>query len=297
MLLLLVAASAQDAPVDPEPVSPPAGEEPVDPAPVRPPSPDEPTDPGPVRPAPTGNPDEPTPVTTGTTGIPHAELADDAYEPKLFAVGVGVFFNAGGAFIQQPANRTHASFAGELPYSGMAGFSPGAGARLEALFYDVIGVEVQLIRAWDKVQSKYTINGVDVGFDVKQPAWHLPIHLQVGIPGRVMRAYVFGGVELVFPGTADFPQPAGVPWGMSGSAETWHQWSFGLGFEPKFNLSKIDLRFPIQLRGAASAPYSSVATERATYDIDDDGVLHSMHYELRWQYYASINLGLSWYFP
>ena len=119
----------------------------------------------------------------------------------------------------------------------------------------------------------------------------------LGIPGSVMRAYVFGGVEIVVPGKVDFPQPAGVPWTMNASGDTWHMWSFGVGFEPKLNIANVDLRFPIQLRGAASTPYSSFATDRATYDITEDGALVGMEYDLRWQYYASVNIGLSWFFP
>lgn len=241
-------------------------------------------DPGPVV------SDDPEPVT-----VPVAVPEDE--KPFPLKVGVGLFFNAGGAFQAQPQDRGHPDFTGELPYSGMAGFSPGAGARLDVRLYDILGIELQVIRAWDQAESKYTINGTDVGFQVKQPAWHVPINLQIGVPSKILRPYLFGGIEMVIPTRTEFPSPAGIPWSMSGGTKTFHMWDFGFGFETRLPIEGVDLRVPLQFRGSASAPWSTVATDRADYTILPGGILTSAHYDTRWQYYASINLGLSWFFP
>jgi len=225
-----------------------------------------------------------------------AALATAPPTERDFALGVGGFFNAGGTFMTQPQDRTHPDFAGELPFSGWAGFSPGGGFALDFRFRDFIGIEVDVIRSTDKAETEYTINGTDYRFGVRIPSWHIPIMLKAGIPSKGVSPNLFIGVNTVIPGAIDFPQPAGIPWQMTAQSKTYSHFLFGLGFEGRLPIEGVDIRIPFTLRGSLNPNYPDAAVDRAVYDIDPNGVFRSMEYDLRWQYHAAVTLGVAYYF-
>lgn len=222
-----------------------------------------------------------------------------AVEPpseRTVALGAGAFFNAGGTFMTQPRDRSYPGLVGELPFSGWAGFSPGGGVALDVRLKDAVGLEIDVFRSKDHAQSEYGINGVDIGFAVDQPAWHIPILLKGSLPSDSVSPVLFVGYHLVLPGDPRLEQPAGLPWQLSAKSSSYDLWMFGFGFEAKLPIEDVDLRIPFHLRGSVNTPYPKSATERATYDIDAGGVLQGMEYDLQWEYHAGITLGLSWYF-
>ena len=212
------------------------------------------------------------------------------------ALGVGAFFNAGGTFMTQPRDRDYPGLAGDLPFSGWAGFSPGVGGTIDFRVKDIVGLQVDLIRSQENAQSEYGINGEDIRFAVRHPAWHIPILLKAGIPSDVVSPVIFVGYHLVLPGDPDLPQPAGIPWQLSAKNSSYDLWMFGLGFEGKLPIDGVDLRIPFHLRGSVNTPFPDAAVERAEYTFVDGGVLQGMEYDLEWQYHAGITLGLTWYF-
>jgi hypothetical protein len=244
-------------------------------------------------PLPTEPPLDPTPVVPPSAPSTRKGIRPPSERPV--ALGVGAFFNAGGSFMTQPQDRSYPGFAGEIPFSGWAGFSPGGGLAVDFRVKDAIGLELDVFRSNDHSQSKYGINGVDVFLAVDQPAWHIPILLKVGVPSDRVSPVLFFGYEMVLPGDPTLPQPAGLPWGVTAKASNYDLWILGLGVEAKLPIDGVDLRVPFNLRGSINTPYPTVATQRATYDVDQAGILHSMEYDLQWQYHAGITLGLTWY--
>ncbi|MEZ4323287.1 MAG: hypothetical protein R3F61_37835 [Myxococcota bacterium] len=226
-------------------------------------------------------------------------LAQNVAPPgeRPVALGVGGFFNAGGTFMTQPPDRTIDGFAGELPYSGWGGFSPGGGVSLDFRVKDIVGIEVDFIRSIDQARSKYTVNNVDFPFEVKTPSWHIPIMLKLGIPSASVSPNLFIGVNNILPDKdIELETPAGLGWQLSAHSSSYQRLFFGIGFEGRLPIDGVDIRIPFSLRGSAAPSYPDSATDRATYDIGPGGLLIGMDYDLRWQYHAGIALGVAYYF-
>lgn len=212
-------------------------------------------------------------------------------------VGVGAIFQAGGAFMDQPSHREQAGAAELLPFSAMGGLAPGIGASVDVRFFDIVGVEIDVLRSRDTAWSHYGVDGVDVPFRVSQPAWHVPILFKLHAPGPLLRPNIQLGAQVVLPIDTDLVVEGELPFELDAGAGAYSVWMAGLGLEVKLPIPGADIRIPLALRAGFNTPFSENATERALYALDADGYVRSMELETAWSYHAALTVGLTWYWP
>lgn len=209
--------------------------------------------------------------------------------------GAGLFFNAGGTFMSAPTDDVVDGFV--VPTGGWGGYGNGGGLALEARVFGAVGLELDLVRRSDVAQSQYTINGTVLRFTATQGAWHLPILLKFVVPVGIVRPNLFGGGELVFPGSPSITQPDALSTTLAAHTEAYKAWAFGLGLEIVPPIEPIDLHFPISFRGAYNTGVGSSAAERADYTLDPgSNLLTEIDHKTVWQWHASVTVGATWFF-
>ena len=210
--------------------------------------------------------------------------------------GAGLFFNAGGTFMAQPLENTVDGLI--VPAQGWGGYGSGGGLALEGRLAGVVGLEVDVVRRLDVARSEFSFtDGGEYQFQIRQAAWHVPILLKLALPAGVVRPNLVGGGELVFPSTPSVTRPDAVAIDVSATAEPYRLWAFGLGFEIVPPALPLDLRFPINLRGAYNTGVGTSAGDRADYTIAPDGTLTAIDYRSAWQWHAAVTAGATVFFP
>lgn len=219
-------------------------------------------------------------------------------DPREFELGAGLFFDAGGEFLTQPTDNKDGSTTGAVPFNGFAGFSPGGGLGLEFRYKGIVGLEVDVVRRAQVAKSEFTINGVDFGWQIEQPAWQVPVLVKLSAPVGLVRPNLFGGIEAVIPGNTTVVQPAWpLAIDITADAGSWTYVTFGLGAEFALPIEEVDLRIPFAVRLSTNPSTPKSAFERATYTIEQQGgnsVLTRIDYVAEWQYQAAVTLGV-WY--
>jgi len=209
--------------------------------------------------------------------------------------GAGLHVNAAGTFLTQPLEAEVDGFV--VPAQGWGGFGAGGGLALEARAFDFLGVEVDIIRRKDVAQTEFDLLGNIYPFQVSQAAWHVPILLKFVMPKGVVRPNVVGGGEFVIPGQASITEPGGLETELAAHSDPYKAWAFGFGLEIVPKGLPIDLRFPINLRGAYNTGIGPGADDRADYEIGFDGLLEAVDYRSVWEWHASATVGASVFFP
>lgn len=215
--------------------------------------------------------------------------------PAPAQVGAGLHFNAGGTFLDQPLDNTADGYV--VPAQGWGGFGGGGGLAIEGRFFGFVGLELDLIYRRDVARTTFTFDSAELPFQISQNAWHIPILLKFIMPTGVVRPNLFGGGEFILPGDPVITQPVGLDIPLTASNEAYRAWAFGLGFEIVPKGLPIDLRVPINLRGAYNTGVGPSSGDRATYTIADDGLIETIDYQAVWQWHASATLGVSVFFP
>lgn len=212
-------------------------------------------------------------------------------------VGVGALGVAGGSFMTQPEDRALDGASEPLPYSAMAGFSPGYGASLDVRAFGVVGLEVDVIRSTDTALSHYLVNDQEVPFQVIQPAWHVPLLLKLHAPSPVIRPNLQLGAQLVLPIATNVEVEGNLPFALSAEAEPYLLWVAGVGAEVKLPIAGADIRLPISFRAGFNTPFNERAIDRALYGLDDEGYVTSMEMRSEWEVHGAVTAGLTWYWP
>ncbi len=216
-------------------------------------------------------------------------------DPLPLKGGAGVFFHAGGTFMNQPLENEVDGYL--VPAQGWGGFGPGGGLALELRAFDVVGLELDIIRRTDVARTTFTLSGVgEFPFEARQPAWHIPVLVKVGMPTGVVRPNLVGGGQFIIPGDPSNTQPDGIEIDVTTRSEAYKAWAFGLGFEFAPKGLPIDLRIPLNLRGAYNTGVGNSSSERADYTFFGD-TISAIDYRTVWRWHASASLGVSVFFP
>jgi hypothetical protein len=208
-------------------------------------------------------------------------------------LGVGVFFNAGGSFMDQPDDRTVDGSV--VPFNGFAGFSPGFGLSLEFSGWEILGLEIGFIWSKDSAKSKFILDEVDFPFSTYQRAFHLPILFELSAPKGPVRPLLFGGREFVFPGEPTVNEPSGLTMDVKAHNSAYGHWAFGFGFEFVLPIDEIDIRIPWTFKGTVDSTWPNSAGELAEYTIVGSNI-GGIDYLTNWQFHAAVGLGLSVHF-
>ena len=272
ILAAIGVASAQDVPPELDEETPPELDEPQEPPELEDLDPDLPDLP-------------PRTVAAKPTQVGKTNLPID--------LGVGVFFNAGGSFMDQPDNRTVDGSV--VPFNGFAGFSPGFGISLEFSGWEILGLEIGLIWSKDVAKSKFILNEVDYPFSTHQRAFHLPVLFELSTPKGPVRPLLFGGREFVFPGKPTVDGPSGVEMDVEAHNSKYGHWAFGFGFEFALPIDEIDIRIPWTFKGTVDSKWPNSAAELADYTINGNTIA-GIDYLTNWQFHAAVGLGLSVHF-
>lgn len=217
-----------------------------------------------------------------------------AADPLPIKGGAGLLFHAGGTFLDQPVENTVDGYI--VPAQGWGGFGVGGGLALEFRAFDAIGLELDVIRRTDAARTTFTIEGTEFPFDVTQPAWHIPLLVKAQLPSGVVRPNLVGGGMWVIPGTPSITQPDAIDIDVSATSANYKAWTFGIGFEFVPKGLPIDLRIPLNLRGAYNSGVGKSSAERADYEFFGS-TLTAVDYRTVWQWHASASLGVSIFFP
>jgi hypothetical protein len=217
-------------------------------------------------------------------------------DPREFELGAGAFFDAGGEFMTQPTDNKDGSTTASIPFNGFAGFSPGGGIGLEFRYRGIVGLELDFVRRSQVAQSEFTIEGVDFGWRIQQPATQIPFLVKLTAPVGIVRPNLFGGIEAVIPGDPTVTPPDWpVDLDLTAQSGSWMYVTFGLGFETALPIEDVDLRIPFNIRLSTNPSLPDSAFERATYTIDE-GRLVRIDYVAEWQYQAAVTIGVWYYF-
>jgi hypothetical protein len=223
--------------------------------------------------------------------------------PRDYELGAGLFFNAGGVFMTQPADNKE-GLPG-LPYNGFGGFSPGAGLSIDFRFHGIVGLELDFTRWAQKGLTTFDVNDVTYHWSIQQAAWQVPLLLKLTAPVGILKPQLFVGPEFIFPGKTSVNPPADLPGdiAITADADPWTDWTFGLGFELAIPIEGVDLRIPFQIRLSDYPGEPKSAFDRATYHMNNgqpfplgNPPLTGIDYVSEWQYQAAITLGLSYTF-
>ncbi len=251
---------------------------------------------------------------------------------EYVSIGAGFLGQAGGNFLDKPDNQDMIGPDGQVvdvegipDYPGFAGMTAGFGFFVDFRVLDYVGIELDVLRQWDKGQAdlKIEINDQENEFEVeiRQGAWHLPLLLKGVIPGEVVQPFLFIGPEFVVVDNNGEPEGAeaeiisgSLPRDAAGNftpayaafSENYIALMFGLGIEFKLPIPEVDIRIPFSLRGSVNldVPEDRTQTadtegrERQIYATDGSGNLTvtKVEYKTNFKYQAVGNLGLGIHF-
>lgn len=229
-----------------------------------------------------------------------ASPASAGEDAELFTLGAGLIGVAGGNFMSKPSDKTWegTNYAVDV-YPGFAGGAFGGGLMIDARFYDVVGLEIDLIQSSDEGSGTLTINNVDHDITIGQSALHVPVLLKATLPAGLVSPSIFVGPEFVFVGDATasavLEYDAGQKFYARNSNYT--ALAFGIGFEFNLPTPVVDLRIPLTLRGSYNGGVSDKLSERmGLADPDQSPTLLAFTYESNPQYQALLTLGVAAYF-
>ena len=245
-------------------------------------------------------------------------------------IGAGLLGIAQLHWIDKPADR--AVSAGGLSgrdesYPGFFGGDLGWGVMIDVRFFELIGVEIDVLKQTDRGSGTIEVKGGGIpciirnnggstttpaqvyDLTIGQPAWHVPVMAKLSIPtsrdtrktDREEVEYILGwttlafGPEIVFPGDASLDvSPPGLAYPLRATASTYLMYTAALGFERRLT-SSFDLRVLGTLRGSYNPGPGSSASGRAHYDAIG-ATLQPIEYVSEWRYQAGATLGLGVYF-
>jgi hypothetical protein len=205
---------------------------------------------------------------------------------KDWSVGAGLFGMVGGNFQQKP---TRAGFEPDVN-PGFGGVTGGGGLMIDSRFFDMIGLELDIIRSSDHGGGDVTFNGVTTHVNIGQGAWHFPILAKLTFPAPMIQASLFIGPEIVSPSKDSVStDPAAAAIGFAQTVDTYVMLTFGGGVEIKLPLPVVDVRIPITIRGSWAPGVSDKFAERTP-------TLAPITYKSDWQFAVNGTLGAAIYF-
>lgn len=226
------------------------------------------------------------------SGQARAEIA-----PEL-ELGLGLVGLVGGSFLDQPSDRAQSPGSQvQLVYPGFAGAGGGGGLSAELRWRRYLGLEVDLLLSQDQGFAYIDLVRVEIG----QTAWHIPVLLKGIYPGQWARPMGSLGFEIVQPVALQASTAPVLPASatrIGSQAGTYVMVVVGAGVEFSLPVKDVDLRVPLQLRGAFNPGTPASARDRATYTFRDNEplVVDTVIFSSEWQYQLQATLGLSLYF-
>src|SRR5262249_15365020 len=136
---------------------------------------------------------------------------------------------------------------------------------------------------------------IDLQVTIGQPAWHVPILGKFAVPlGTFSPTFVLGP-EIVVPMNADATlSPAQSYLSVRETSDVYVMITAGAGVEIKAPLPKLDLRFPIGLRGSLAPGVSNDFTDRAKAITTSSLLI--VTYRSEWMYAVNVTAGAALYF-
>ncbi|MCA9568377.1 MAG: outer membrane beta-barrel protein [Myxococcales bacterium] len=200
-------------------------------------------------------------------------------------VGVGGVFQGGSPFTAGPS--------GDL-LTGLQGMSPGFGLSADVRALGIVGVEIDAIRSND---TGFTTFGAEDGesLEVRQPSWHVPVLLKLGLPSGPVRPNVQLGAQLIVPTESMLDVQGTSPFALAADASPYMTWTAGLGAEIALPFGP-DIRLPIAYRAAFDTPSSRAAGARALYALDPDSRVVLSESTTEWRYHGALTVGLAYWF-
>jgi hypothetical protein len=206
---------------------------------------------------------------------------------KDWNVGVGLMGIVGGNFQSKPERAT---FDPDIN-PGFGGVTGGSGFVLDSRFFNLIGLEVDIIHSSDKGTGDVTFNGATSHVTIGQGAWHFPILAKVTFPSPLLTPMVFIGPEVIAPSKENVSvDPTFAMAGFGQTVSTYVMLTFGGGIEIKLPIPVIDLRIPITIRGSWNPSVSSKFADRTPTQFVPTT------YKSDWQYAVNGTLGAAIYF-
>lgn len=209
-----------------------------------------------------------------------------SFADKDWNVGAGLMGIVGGNFQSKP---TRSSFDPDVN-PGFGGVTGGFGFVLDSRFFNLIGLEVDIIHSSDHGTGDVTINGFTSHITIGQSAWHFPILAKLTFPSPLIAPTVFIGPEIVAPSkdSVSVDPSLGAPL-VAQTVDTYVMLTFGGGIEIKLPIPVIDLRIPITIRGSWNPSVSSKFSDRTQVGVPTT-------YKSDWQYAVNGTLGAAIYF-
>lgn len=217
-------------------------------------------------------------------------------------LGGGLIAVGGGNFLSKASNP----LGGGVNQPGAPAFSGltiGGGLMLDARFLDGrLGLETDVLvsndRGTGKIVSERTQSangGIDIQVTVGQPAWHVPVLAKLAIPlGTVSPTFVLGP-EIVLPMSAKAASsPAQSYLLVRETSDVYVMITAGAGAEIRAALPKLDLRFPIGLRGSLAPAVSNDLADRARATVTASQLV--VTYRSEWKYAVNVTAGAALYF-
>lgn len=225
--------------------------------------------------------------------VPGSASADE------FDVGVSAVGLVNGSFIDEPsegdkfATRPDGNRRPVL-YPGFAGVGGGAGVTVIGSWRGILGLETGVHYTVEKGAGD--INGQAV--ELSNRSVHVPLLLRISAPLPAISPFLFVGPEFVIPtkteadmDTTELAELAGA--GVSAQADPYTTLAFGLGFEIKLPTGPLDFRIPFVLKGALTPGFDETADGRLDCL---NAACTQVRFDTTWQYQASVNIGLAYYF-
>jgi hypothetical protein len=250
------------------------------------------------------------------------------YRDKI-EVGIGPMVLANVHWLDAPGDR-HVSAGGvsgiDGVYPGFVGTDLSVGFMADARFFDVIGVEVDLLRQNDRGSGTVsfdnqgipciirqnggpvTVPGPVYTLTIGQGAWHLPFLAKLSIPKRerwrdedgerevTVRSATLGlGPEVVFPDHAELAvSPDGLCYPQRAVASPYVMYTAALGFEWRL-LRSFDLRLTGSLRASFNPGPGDSVDRRGEYALVGSEV-QPLSYRSEWRYQLAMTLSLGVFF-
>jgi hypothetical protein len=251
-------------------------------------------------------------------------------ERRDVVIGAGLLGIAQVHWIDKPSDRA-VSVGGltgrDDTYPGFFGGDLGWGVMIDVRFFELVGVELDVLKQTDRGSGTIEITGGGIpciirnngasttapshAYDltIGQPAWHVPVLAKLSIPtSRDTRRndkeeveYVASwttlaiGPELVFPGADGLVvSPGGLDYPQRQTASTYVMYTAALGFEKRL-ASSFDLRLVGSLRGSYNPGTGASADGRAHYQAVG-ATVQPVEYVSEWRYQLGATLGLGVFF-
>lgn len=172
--------------------------------------------------------------------------------PKPLRFGVGIVGAAGLGHLDAPSPaQFHLPRSGDpVAYPSFSGAVLAGGVSVDLRFYEIVGLEVNLLYAAERLRGTARRGDRSVALTLSQPAYRIPILLKGILPLETLSPFLALGPELAFYGLSDFEaEPPGV---LSGVAAAEHSlwWVLGAGVEWPLPISGLDLRLPLSVRAS-----------------------------------------------